>query len=497
MSPVALRTALLWCLWHGTLSFLPPTSKQCASSKISSFLLQDRNPATLQATTVNTFSGSIDELQKDEDRLDSMESLLQWAVDLGVTFNGTEFVADEKGDWGVILVEPKHQGDAILTVPSELILSTKDFQGTRLHEWMTKRLPDTYYLPECLLVLRLLEEMSIGEESTWQPWLKSLPHEFSTGLFLDSFERSHVARMAPKFLEQHEKQWQTCSWLITKVVQESDDISSPMFKDWLVSQPNLAKIVRWAFSIVLTRSWRTPDGLQAQLVPIGDMFNHDSRLANVRPSFRQNENGALQLCVTEDTDCSYDEPVGIYLSYGLCHVPERFLVNFGFCDTSSPVIDAHMDRYLQRNRLPPITDEKFWPPFDPSTLVVSTDNGVISEDLEFLVLLKILRERDPTQIPRIQKAYDTMDEAALNGFVESLFEKWDFHVTLELKEHFEDLLTNVFPEMAFNEREHVSHPRLAMIDNYNAFMRKTFTKTQKYLNLLLADQTSNAVVERK
>jgi hypothetical protein len=148
-----------------------------------------------------------------------------------------------------------------------------------------------------------------------------------------------------------------------------------------------------------------------------------------------------------------------------------------------------LDRYLQRNGLPPINDEKTWPPFDPSHLVVSADNGVIAEDLWVIFLLKVLRERDPSQIKRIQKAYDSDDENVLSDLVEELFEDWELPVTMELKNHFDDLLTKVYPEMTFSKHEHLAHPRLVMIEKYNSCMRETFLKTREYLNLV-AEQTS-------
>jgi len=44
----------------------------------------------------------------DDYRYGLMEPLLQWAVNSGVEFaHGTEIVADERGDWGVELVESK------------------------------------------------------------------------------------------------------------------------------------------------------------------------------------------------------------------------------------------------------------------------------------------------------------------------------------------------------------------------------------------------------
>ncbi len=479
----------------GVQSFLPLSRSQSLPSMLPKTTASVK-VAPLQSTPINTTfydyaesDGEFSAYPSDDYRYAFMEPLLQWAVNSGVEFApGTEIVAGDGGNWGIEIVKPQKQGAPILTVPSNLILSTQSLQRTPVYNWMKQNMPDSFYLPECLLVVKLLEEISKGGSSRWHTWIESLPTAFSTGMFLDSLEQSHVIRMAPKFLEQHERQWQTCNSLITKLARDSDDIIALSFRQWMLSQPNLSLTVQWAFSIVLTRSWRTADGSEATIVPIGDMFNHHSQEANVRPCYRERDN-ALQLCLTKDTDCSYDRPAGAYLSYGLSHQPARFLINFGFCDTTAPLIDAHVDRYLMRNGLPSILDEKVWPPFDPSHLVVSTQNGIVSEDVWIIFLLKILRERDPSQIQKIQSVYDNENEGALGALFDELFRDWELVVALELRDHFKEVMDNIYPAISFSKRELSVHPCLPMIERYNNFMRNVYLRTLTYLNLVV-DQSS-------
>lgn len=504
--------SLVLCLRHGRggLSFLPLTPPQSISTLKRTYrgdkdVRLVRN--ILQASTSNdTLYGPLDGSESDgevsaymsEDyRYDFMQPLLQWAVNSGVEFApGTEIVADSEGDWSVELVQSQQQGTAILTIPSDLILSTQFFEGSQVYSWMEQNmLPDKYFLPECLLAVGLLGELSKGESSRWHTWLESLPTDFSTGIFLDSLERSHVQRMAPLMMEQHAKQWQTCNSLISKLVRETNGVLPPVLQNWLRTQPDLASTVQWAFSIVLTRSWRTPDGKHATLVPIGDMLNHHSQHANVRPCIRHGDN-ALQLCLIEDTGCSRDEPACISLTYGHTHQPARFLVNFGFCDTSAVLIDAGVDQYLLRKGLPPISDEKTWPPLDPSQLVVSSENGAIAEDVWVVFLLKVLRERDPSQIDRIQTAYDTDDGRAIGVLLDELLKDWELSVALELKEHFEYMLENIYPSLTFSQQDFVSHPHLAIIVRYNFFMRQVIQQAVNHLNLVV-DQTTKELVRTK
>lgn len=425
----------------------------------------------------------------DNYRYGFMEPLLQWAVNSGVEFSpGTEIVADEFSDWGMELVESKERGTPILTVPSELVLTSQNFQGTQLERWMQDNIGHPYYLPECILATVLLEELSEGSSSPWYVWLESLPTEFSTGIFLDSFERSIVRRIAPTFLAKYEEQWNNFQSLIVKLSRDPQSILNPAFRRWLQSQDNLILTAQWAFTIVATRSWRTPDGKHATIVPIGDMLNHDTQRANIRPCFGQND-GAIQLCLTIDTSGTSEEPQGIYLCYGMAHQPARFLVNFGFCDKSSPLIDAHIDRYLANNSLPPLSDEKEWPAFDPSCMVVSSKDGVVSEDVWKIFLLKILRERDPSQIRRIQDVYDSEDDENLDETLVGLLDDWELVVALEMKEHFKEVLENVYPQFQYSDSDFLSHSLLKMILMYNTMMREVYGRAIDHLDLVI-DQCS-------
>ena len=504
--------SLAWCFHKGeAFSFLPlqarprPITRTVANRgsngvNIGSLILQSSTmnyplPGPVENSgNDGEFSNSI--MTKDY-RYASMAPLLQWAVDSGVEFApGTEIVADAEGDWSVELVQPKQQGTTILTIPSDLILSSESLDGSNLYRWMEQNmLHDTYFLPECLLVVGLLGELSKGESSRWHTWMNSLPISFSTGIYLDSVERSHVLRFAPSILEQHEKHWQTCNSAISMLARDTNDILPLFLRNWLRSQPNLSLTVQWAFSIVLTRSWRTPDGRHAAIVPIGDMLNHHSQHANVRPCIRPGD-GSLQLCLVEDTLCSRDEPVGIQLNYGMSYQPARFLINFGFCDTTSEVIDAHVEQYLLREGLPPISDEKTWPPLDPSGLVVSSKNGAVAEEVWIVFLLKVLRERDPSQIQRVQNAYDADDNESLEALLDDLFEDWELSVALELKGHFEFLLDNIYPALTLSKQDFVTHPRLSMIARYNFFMRQVFQQALSYLNLVV-DQTTKELARSR
>ena len=506
-------------MWRSSCTFL---CLQCLGASVSSLLTPNQRTtpsfrritpsSALETTTTlgsnlfnNTTAFSNGLPEKDLDfsaylyddyRYGLMEPLLQWAVDSGVEFaHGTEIVADEHGDWGVELVESKGTGTPVLTIPQELILTSQHFQGTQLQRWLNENLDDVRNLPECILTVILLEELSAGGASPWYIWLESLPTEFCTGVFFDSYERSLVRQMAPKHLERFEQQWSDCRSVITKLARDPQSSLTPYFRTWLQRQENLSITTRWAFSVAASRSWRTPDGEHAIIVPMGDMVNHSCQQANVRPCFR-NGDGAMQLCLTKDIQSTSDRPMGIYLSYGMGHHPARFLVNFGFCDTSAPLIDAHIDHYLSKNGQPPLSDEKNWPVFDPSLLVVSKENGVAAEGVWLIFLLSVLRRRNPSQIPRVQDAYDSDDDLELGELLDGLFGDWELTVAIEMKDHFVDLLVNVYPDVQHSKSDFMQHPRLEMITNYNGMMRTIFQRAIVHLNMVVEQASKDLVRSR-
>ena len=175
------------------------------------------------------------------------------------------------------------------------------------------------YLPEFIVMINLLQEVVKRDQSFWYPWIQSLPREFSTGLWMDEYERAIVDRLAPQFLAHQEHQWEAFkrAFETTKVVVADLEIVNH-------------DIFQWAFSVVFTRSWRTPDGKHAAIVPLGDMFNHGLP-SNIHVKMHAD---ACQMLLKE----AAQKGEGLYLDYGISQFPERFLVMYGFCDRSCQTI---------------------------------------------------------------------------------------------------------------------------------------------------------------
>ncbi len=433
-----------------------------------------------------------------------MATLSEWSRGCDVVLaDGVELTEDLLGDWSLTTTKSIQRGSSIMTVPGEVILTSgitgdsyapyySETDMKNVKAWMESELESgpqakQDYLPEYMLVYKLLREVYMGENSRWYPWLQSLPTTFSTGLYLDEVERNHVERMTGDYIKIQRSQYQACLDLFQKFVssQESQSLIPTEFLQWMLSlqqdgsseDVSFDKLVQWAYSIVFTRSWRSPDRTQAQIVPLGDLANHDSQFANLKPGFRQTD-GAFQFFVTNNINVVGPSSPKLYLSYGLTYAPARFLVIFGFCDVTAAYIDANLD-FLQPN------DDGEWPTIlDHSQLVASTLNGALSEDVWIAFLYKVLQKSKPDLLPQIKNVFDNSEKRG-NKLVEELLEKYEFDVGMEIQAYYQRLLETDFMPIEVTEKDLVEHPNLSMIVNYNLFIRETYLNILEHVNVFL------------
>ncbi|KAL3908625.1 MAG: hypothetical protein SGILL_008416 [Bacillariaceae sp.] len=359
------------------------------------------------------------------------------------------------------------------------------------------------YVPEFMLTFKLLQEVYLGKNSRWHAWWQSLPQTFSTGLYLDDVERKFVECMAGDFLSTHELQYKAFVGLMRRMMQaqEQQPIIPNGFYLWLRETQDMQdedgenlfeSLVKWAFTVVFTRSWRSPDRRHANIIPIGDLANHDSQQANLQPLFRPID-GAFQFYLMEDMteNISTALPGKLFLSYGSGSMPARYLVLFGFCDTSSPYVDAHIN-FLDdgHDQVLDATGNQInneWPHcvLDQSQMVISTSSGAVSEEVWIAFLYKVLQEKDPSALAEVRDSFQDATTAEGDQMVEILWEMYEMEIGTEIQKHFERLLQTTFAPIILTEQDLLDHPNLDMIVKYNLFMRDCLIKALKHLSILL------------
>ncbi|CAJ1948495.1 unnamed protein product [Cylindrotheca closterium] len=469
-------------------------------------------PIRSTATRLFESASLMDLLDTLEDKRD-IPSLQDWAVEQGVHFaEGVLLVDNGLGDWGVGLsANHSHVANTpIMTIPPHLILSSQDARIAPATQSFIENKMATispgmdYYHKECLLMMVVLLETFNAASSNWSPWLETLPRSFSIGLFLDPLERSHVGRMAPAFLEQQDKQWNAC-WNAIQQVVDDELVELPIgFRDYLRNymmnekssssssseeetaddERTLKELVQWAFGVVFTRSWRSPDGKAATLVPLGDMFNHDSSMANVFPSLlQQNDDddeslaakmpeGSIQMKLKQNVEVGSP----LFISYGMGDQPARFLVNFGFWDRSASLMDANLT----------VPNTEDWI-VDPSELVVSTRSGGVSEEVWNLAAYKflLLNEQNAMTATKLAQARKDNDQASF----QAILDDYDIPAIMYLRKHALQIISETYPDMDLcPEGNPIESPRrFGMIARYNNGMRESWMRVAESLEFELED----------
>jgi hypothetical protein len=447
------------------------------SEKACAWISVSRNPHRPYCNQIPLYgAASLTDLLDTLDDQRNFPALQNWALDRGVVLaDGVKLVDNGLGDWGVGLSENHTQvaQTPIMTIPKDLVLSSADPKLQELRNTISESMASVsmeYYVPECLLMMLVLWEKAKANASAWSPWLETLPKGFNTGIHLDPLERSHVERVAPEFLLQQDLQWTACHQALQYT---ADNNLLPMeLQEFLCNaEDDMDDLTKWAFSIIFTRSWRTPSGSEATLVPLGDMFNHDSAMANVAPNIL--EDGSVQMTLKQDVS----EGSPLFLSYGMGVFPARFLVNFGFWDRSAQFMDANLT-----------IPEEF--PVDRSQLVASTRTGGITEDVWNLAIYRLLQERDPAMAEKLAVAQQKQDEAS----IQDICSKFDLEGALYLRLHALTLLSETYPDMDIAPENLSESPRrFGMIARYNNGMRESWMRVAEYLD----EEIDDALRRRK
>ena len=501
-----------------------------------------------------------DTLDKDDQR--NVPSLKTWATTThNVKFaTGVQLIDNGFGDWGVGIVSTAaaaarrsqsspndddvedmeqeesqistafSKGTPIMTIPHELILSSSDpdlftYHDGKLYETIVSSMKESnmeYYTPECLLITLLLWETSKGSDSPWYPYIQTLPKSYTTGIYMDEVEKSHLKRFAFEFVKQQEYQYNSCKQTILHDAYASDVLPTTL-QNLLQAMKEKKKIekvtnaeskknddggedillfdstddlFKWAFSVVFTRSWRTPardleEGNssllpEATLVPLGDMFNHDSMKSNVAPSIL--DDGSVQLSLKSDIEImngeSDDDAASIssslYLSYGLFYQPARYLVMFGFWDRSNLYMDANLTIPTELSNC-----------MDPSSLIVSTNNGGVTQDVFNLAIYHFLLAQnadDGDDAQRFLVALQSQDESTIH----ELSTRYELEGALYLRLHVLKIISDVYPEMDIAPSDDTaqvssSPRRYGMIARYNNGMRDSWLRVLDYLDEEIED----------
>lgn len=405
-----------------------------------------------------------------------ISGLETWASENGIIMeNGFELTQTSKDgqDWNVQLSTSACEGSRILHIPSQLILS-----GARIMDELSesdgfqdavsyvKQRNFDDELPQFFLWIKLLQEFEKGEASMWYHWIQSLPRRFDMALYYDHVEMECLPPYAwslAKLQQLHLEVFSIALGRMSSVVHERTR--------------NDSKLLCWALAVVFTRCWgheNRATGETCHIAPVGDMLNH-ANLATTVLLYDNEDN--CNIIVKGDIE----EGHPLSLSYGRTTNPSRFLVLYGFVDTSQTEIFSQI---LVTNPSQKHIDLGY----DVAKMVFSTQDGSIAESIYDVTLFSILE-----QVADLQTIFHEAHVRGDKETVSVLRSQYLLEISIVLKKHVDGKLAeiaNLLQKMdeMYTETICQEHPRLPMIYEHNKFLYFTFAKVKSRLDSLIKDE---------
>lgn len=379
----------------------------------------------------------------------------EWTAAYGVQrAEGVELTSEDGVDISVMTTQDLPAESPVLFVPAEMILSSfgamQEIGRMEAAEDRLVSVKASDHVPQFYLFLKILREYELGDESPWFPWLNSLPRYYSNGASMTPFCFDCLPALAGN-LAQMER---------IKYIQFFQALKSVDFLSQDVKTNK--RLTKWAFSVVYTRGFETPDG-DFKIAPMADMFNHGTE---TEVEMRYDDDGNAYVYTT--TDVPAGSPLRV--SYGDPTNPSHLLARYGFLDKSSPATFCKI--MISRP-----SQELINLGYDHSRMLFYKDTGDVSPEV-FDVLLYQSLESDP----ETQKAFY---EAHMNGDEETkqaIHEYYYDQTAAALQEHIQTFLRDLEKTIYIGSNSDVNeHPRLPLILSHNLFVKETFEKVQAKL----------------
>lgn len=443
-------------------AFVPSHSKVLRQTPISSIVPTSISSSSSSSPSSTSLSSFID---VDELAPRNFDNYDEWAVNCGVQkTNGYQLTSQDGFDVSVMTSENIGQGEMILGVPENMILSSSkakeellamDRAGVEEAILQMQRIGAGLSIPEFYLFLKILVEFERGVQSPYYPWLDSLPRLYYNAVSMTDFCLECLPPLVFALSRVERLKFENIMQVLQKVNCVSNDLKME------------EGILKWAFNVVHTRSIGKT-GTDKKIVPVADMFNHGT---DIEGDIQFDDNGNCLVFATRDV------PAGspLRVSYGCPTNPSHFFATYGFLDESSP---ATFCKIMDIQRTPDLVKVGL----DFSRMLFYKDSGAISEEVWDVVLYgKVLRYD-----PEIKKQF--YDAHVQGDYVtkQAIHQAYALDTAKLVQGHVNRFLISL---KALNERavgkSHAEHPRLPLILSHNDFVEKTFLRVKQELDPLV------------
>lgn len=391
----------------------------------------------------------------------------EYAVNCGVEpengFCLTDDLIDGNEEWYATVGEPAAAGSRALFVPGGMIISAQniaqEFTGyaDEAASVVQQKYPDI--IPQFYLFLKVLMEYELGEESPYAPWLAALPRKWHTAAAMDDFCLSCL----PPYLLGLCKEEQAKVAVFKQALKAFEYVSPE-------SKAN-DELIKFAYNVVFTRSFPTPDGSDYRLVPVADMINHGYP-DNAALVFDEEENCSVML----KEDVSPGEPLTV--SYGTPNNPSQLLATYGFLN-EAPATFCKMTFSNPSQELINIG-------YDPERMLYDTSTGAIAQEVwDVLLFSRLERKPDLAHVKdAFYQACSTGDEdtkMAIHG-------EYQLETCNALLRHVNFILIEVHElTVKMNAFDSSKHPRLPLLKKHHAMVTTTFEKVRDYLDAMIGN----------
>lgn len=411
-----------------------------------------------QTSTPSTTTSALSVVDVSENANRDLGSFDQWATECGVQrADGFQLTTNDGNDYSVMTEQQIAADTPVLYVPSDMILSSRmarqEFGMLPEVENQLASAKAGDGIEHFYLFLKILSEYMQGEDSAWYPWLNSLPRFYSNGASMTLF----CFDCLPPF----------AGWLASNErIRFTQFFESLKFVPFVTPElRNKVELAKWAFAVVHTRCFETPDG-DVKIVPMADMFNHGA-------------DTEAECVINYDGDgnayaySKFDIPAGypLRISYGDFTNPSKLLARYGFLDESSPASFCKIMITDPDQRLIDMG-------YDYSKMLFFKETGEVSEEVwDVLLYMNLANEPEQQQAfynAHVNGDYDTKQQYHQHYFQQTLG---------SLQNHVNNFLGELDQLSRKADGKNVrEHPRLPLIQGHNEFVKQTFLKVKNNID---------------
>lgn len=393
-------------------------------------------------------------------------SFQNWAVENGVQpgegFCLNDYMMDGNEEYYAATSTGGSQGSLALFVPGEMILS-----ATQTYQEIEGAIDDSMQIlkargmehlsQQFVLFLKVLFLYQEGEQSSYYPWMASLPRKWNTAVSMDEFCLSCLPPYIKAVCNAEREQFQ----IFREALQPFAYLNSETKND--------DDVVRFAYNVVTTRSVPSPKDDDVKIIPVVDMLNHGNP-SNAELAY--DENGGCGVLLTSDVEPG--QP--LLLNYGDESNPSRLLAKYGFL-ADSPT--AFCKLYF-----PNPSRELIEVGYDPAQMLFNTQTGDVSQAVwDVLLYSRIERKPDLANVAQqFHQACTTGDEETKLAIHNHYFSE----TCNAMLRHVNHILIEVHDlTVQMNAYDSSKHPRLPLLRKHHEMVTTTFQKVQANLEQML------------